>query len=170
MRPAGFALAHAAELQTGETILIVGAAGAVGQAATQIAKWKKARVLGAGRSLNPILGVDAVFDAVGGPMFEPALRSLGIGGRHVVITSKGERHVCFDLVDFYHNRSRLMGVDSMKFTARDIRAIGNELRAGFESNALRAPSIKTVQFAKAIEAYEEIAGGQGGARPVLTFS
>jgi NADPH:quinone reductase len=33
----------AARIQPGETILIVGAAGAVGQAATQIANWKKAR-------------------------------------------------------------------------------------------------------------------------------
>ena len=38
---------NAAQIQAGETILIVGAAGAVGQAATQIANWKKARVIGA---------------------------------------------------------------------------------------------------------------------------
>jgi len=35
----------AARIQPGETILIVGAAGAVGQAATQIADWKQARVI-----------------------------------------------------------------------------------------------------------------------------
>jgi NADPH:quinone reductase len=44
---AWFALVHAAQLEAGETILIVGAGGAVGQAATQIAHWRKARVLGA---------------------------------------------------------------------------------------------------------------------------
>src|SRR5580704_14914066 len=38
---------NAAQIQAGETILIIGAGGAVGQAATQIANWKKARVLGA---------------------------------------------------------------------------------------------------------------------------
>ena len=37
----------AAQIQAGETILIVGAAGAVGQAATQISNWKQARVIGA---------------------------------------------------------------------------------------------------------------------------
>src|SRR5215468_3881763 len=57
---AWFALARAAELQQGETILIIGAAGAVGQAATQIANWRKARALGAARSSDPIPGVDAV--------------------------------------------------------------------------------------------------------------
>ena len=51
------ALVRAAELQPGETILIIGAAGAVGQAATQIANWRKARVLGAARSSDPIPGL-----------------------------------------------------------------------------------------------------------------
>src|ERR1700690_389488 len=36
----------AARIQPGETILIVGAPGAVGQAATQIANWKQARGIG----------------------------------------------------------------------------------------------------------------------------
>ncbi len=40
----------AAQIQPGETILIVGAAGAVGQAATQIANWKQVRVIGADTS------------------------------------------------------------------------------------------------------------------------
>src|SRR4029077_5257600 len=96
------AVVRAAELQAGETILIIGAAGAVGQAAPQIANWRKARVLGATRSSNPIpgvavvintttddlpgrvfeltngKGVDAVLDTAGGLMFEPALRCLRI--------------------------------------------------------------------------------------------
>ncbi len=190
---AWFALVRAAEIRAGETILIVGAAGAVGQAATQIANWKKARVLGAARSSNPIpgadavintatedmrervfqltngKGADAVFDTVGGPMFEPALRSLRIGGRQVAITSTGERRVCFDLVDFYHNLSRLVGVDSMKFTASDIGAIGNELCAGFESHVLKVPPVKTVLFEKAVEAYERVASGREKEKQVLTF-
>src|SRR5215468_6188883 len=155
------ALAHAAELQAGETILIVGAAGAVGQAATQLANWRKARVLAAARSSDPIpgadavintttedlrervfeltdgKGADAVFDLVGGAMFEPALRSLRLGGRQVAIASVGERRVSFDLIDFYHNLSRLIGVDSMKFTAGDVGAIADELRPGFETGALK---------------------------------
>src|SRR5262245_55021941 len=131
---AWFAMAHAAELQSGEEILIVGAAGAVGQAATQIANWRKARVLGAARRFAPIpcvdavintttedlrervfeltegKGADVVFDTVGGAMFEPALRSLRLGGRHIVIASTGEKRVSFDLVDFLRNLFRLIGV------------------------------------------------------------
>jgi NADPH:quinone reductase-like Zn-dependent oxidoreductase len=157
-----FALARAAQLESGETILIIGVNGAVGQAAMQIANWRKSRVLGAARSLDPIpgavavintktedlpkrafeltdgKGVDAVLDAVGGPMFEPALHCLRAGGRQVAITSTGDRRVSFDLVDLYHNVSRLIGVDSMKFTPHDISVITDDLRQGFEANILKA--------------------------------
>jgi NADPH2:quinone reductase len=190
---AWFALVRAAEIRAGETILIVGAAGAVGQAATQIARWKKVRVLGAATSSDPIPGVDAVintkeddvrgrvfeltggagadavFDTVGGAMFEPALRSLRVGGRHVAITSTGDRRVCFDLVDFYHNLSRLIGVDSMKFTPNDVGAIADELRAGFEDGALKVPSLSVSPFENAVEAYEKIAAGRGATKQVLIF-
>jgi NADPH:quinone reductase-like Zn-dependent oxidoreductase len=187
------ALVRAAELQAGETILIIGAAGAVGQAATQIANWRKARVLGAARSSDPIpgaaavintttddlrdrvfeltngKGVEAVLDTVGGAMFEPALRCLRIGGRQVAIASTGDRRVSFDLIDFYHNLSRLIGVDSMKFTPRDVAAIADDLRLGFEAGALKPPLIHMVPFENAFEAYERIAGGQAKATQVLTF-
>ena len=49
----------AAQIQSGETILIVGAAGAVGQAAAQIANWKQARVIGADMRSGPIPGTEA---------------------------------------------------------------------------------------------------------------
>ena len=42
-------------------------------------------------------------------MFESALRSLRIGGRQVAIASTGDGRVSFDLIDFYHNLSRLIG-------------------------------------------------------------
>jgi NADPH:quinone reductase len=191
---AWFALERAAQLQPGETILIIGITGAVGQAAMQIANWRKSRVLGAARNSNPIpgavsvintktddlrkrvfeltegKGVDAVLDAVGGPMFEPALGCLRIGGRQVAITSTGDRRVSFDLVDFYHNESRLIGVDSMKFSPYDVSVIAGELRQGFEANALRTPAVEAVPFQNAIEAYERVATGTARAKQVLTFS
>jgi NADPH2:quinone reductase len=187
------AVVRAAELQAEETILIIGATGAVGQAATQIANWRKARVLGAARSSDPVpgtaavintttddlghrvfeltngKGVEAVLDTVGGAMFEPALRCLRIGGRQVAIASTGERRVSFDLIDFYHNLSRLIGVDSMKFTPRDVAAIADELRLGFEAGALKPPPLQLVPFENAIEAYERLAGRQARAKQVLTF-
>jgi NADPH:quinone reductase-like Zn-dependent oxidoreductase len=188
------AVVDAAQLNAGETILIVGATGAVGQAATQIANWRKARVLAGVRSSNPVpgaaavintitedlrarvfeltdtKGADAVFDTVGGAMFETALRCLRVGGRQIAITSTGERRVCFDLIDFYHNRSRLLGVDTMKLTPRDVASIAEKLRPGFEVGALKAPAIGTVPFENAIQAYERIATGKTNTKQVLTFS
>jgi NADPH:quinone reductase len=191
---AWFALVRVAQLEPGETVLIVGVAGAVGQAAMQIANWRGSRVLGAAHSSNPIpgavvvintrtddlpkrvfeltdgKGVDAVLDAVGGPMFEPALRCLRIGGRQVAITSTGDKRVSFDLVDFYHNQSRLIGVDGMKLTPHDVSVIADELRQGFEVNILKTSAIHAVPFENSVEAYERVASSTARAKQVLTFS
>ena len=103
-------------------------------------------------------------------MFQPALRSLRIAGRQIAITSTGDRRGSFDLIDFYHNLSRLIGVDSMKFTPHDISVIADELRQGFEANVLKTPAIDAVPFENAVEAYERVASGTARARQVLTFS
>jgi NADPH:quinone reductase-like Zn-dependent oxidoreductase len=42
-----------------------------------------------------------IFDTVGGPTFEPALKALGHRGRQVEITSVGDRRMSFDLVNFH---------------------------------------------------------------------
>jgi len=115
-------------------------------------------------------GADAVLDAVGGPMFERALGCLRIGGRQVAITSTGDRRVSFDLVDFYHNLSRLIGVDSMKFSPHDVSVIADELRQGLEANILKVPAVESVPFENAVEAYERVASGTTRAKQVLTFS
>ena len=183
---------NAAQIQAGETILIVGAAGAVGQAATQIANWKHARVIGADTTSDPIpgtasvvstksddfrerileltagKGVDAVLDTVGGPMFEPALRSLGFGGRQVAISSRDQR-VSFNLADFYHNFSRLLGVDSYGLTPQQVGEIADKLRPGFETGVLKPPTIEIVRFEKAVDAYSRMAAGQAKAEQVLSF-
>jgi NADPH2:quinone reductase len=183
----------AAQIQAGEIILIVGAAGAVGQAATQIANWKQARVIGADTASDPIpgaesvvdtksedlrervlkltagKGVDAVLDTVGGPMFEPALRSLGYGGRHVAISSRGDSRVTFNLVDFYHNFSRLLGVDSYGLTPQQVGEIAGKLRPGFETGILKLPEIEIVPFEKAVDACSRMAAGQTKTKQVLGF-
>jgi NADPH:quinone reductase-like Zn-dependent oxidoreductase len=184
---------NAAQIQAGETILIVGAGGAVGQAATQIANWKKARVIGADVTSDPIPGTEAVvntrsedlrqkvmeltggkgvnvvFNTVGGPLFEPALRSLAFGGRQVVIASPGNPQVSFNLVDFYHNFSQLLGVDSYGLTPQQVAEIANELQAGFGTGVLKPPAIETVPFEKAVDAYTRVADRQAKGKQVLVF-
>jgi len=59
-------------------------------------------------------GADVVFDLVGGVMFRSAVNCLALRGRLVEIAVTGQREVSFDLADFYHNESRLFGVDTLK--------------------------------------------------------
>lgn len=109
-----FALAHRARIQTGDKVLVLGAAGGVGTAAIQIAKAMGAtkviavvhregavdyvRSLGADVVLpltdgwaDKVLqhtdgwGVDIVVDPIGGPTFDDAIRVLAIDGKLLVI-------------------------------------------------------------------------------------
>jgi NADPH:quinone reductase-like Zn-dependent oxidoreductase len=184
------ALVEAAAIQKGETVLITGAGGAVGRAATQIAHWLGATVIGAERSdkasdadlfinikgkaldaevkrLTHDQGVDLVLDVVGGPLFEPALKSLRRGGRQVAITSVGNRRVEFDLIDFYHELKRLIGVDSMKFTGQDIARDLDKLRDGFEQGDLEPSPVQTWPLANAVEAYQAVERGGLPAKQIL---
>jgi NADPH:quinone reductase-like Zn-dependent oxidoreductase len=184
-------IVRAGNLQPGETVLIIGASGAVGRAATQVAHWKGARVIGADtnpanlsrvdvllsaavqdlgqevRALTGGKGADVVLDAVGGKMFEPALKSLAPGGRQIAISGTKERRVSFDLIDFYHNRSRLIGVDSVKLTGPEIAELMNTLRVGFQEGFLSAPPVQTWPLERAVEAYEAVEKGGSPAKQIL---
>ncbi len=110
-----FALHERAHLQTGETVLITGAAGGTGSAAIQIAKAAGARVIAiaggevkvqACRDLGADVvidhretpefveavreaagkgGVNVCFDPVGGSVFQQARRTMGWDGRYLII-------------------------------------------------------------------------------------
>ena len=105
------ALVDRAQLRKGETLLVLGAAGGVGVTAVEVGKLLGARVVAAASSpdkleiaraagadelvdysqanfkqqLKALGGVDVVYDPVGGPYTDPALRGLRPGGRHLVI-------------------------------------------------------------------------------------
>jgi NADPH:quinone reductase len=183
-------LVDAASIHSGETILVTGATGAVGRAATQIAHWKGAKVIGADiregpsdadqliittdknmaaevRALTKGVGVDLVLDCVGGPMFEPALNSLRRGGRQVVITSVGTRRVELDLIDFYHEQRRLIGVDTMNLTGGEIARIMDELHEGFDEGHLKPSATTTWPFSRAVDAYTAVESGHSSTTHVL---
>jgi len=108
------ALKDRAQLQPGETLLVLGAAGGVGLAAIEIGKQLGATVIAAASSDEKLetcrrhgaselinyatqdlrerikqisggQGIDVVFDPVGGDFTEPALRSMTWKGRYLVI-------------------------------------------------------------------------------------
>jgi NADPH:quinone reductase len=182
---------EAAGLKPKETLLLIGAGGGVGSAAAQIARRLGARVIGADRRAPlpnaPIRaiaetlvvgaedlpaevraatggkGADVVLDLVGGIMFRDALKCLALRGRLVEIAATGQREVSFDLADFYHNESRLFGVDTLK---RDLTASAEVLDAltpGFLAGDYRAAPIeKTCGLGEAQGAYRKVAAGAAG--------
>jgi len=117
--PIAYATAHhalkdRAQLEAGETLLVLGAAGGVGLAAIELGALMGARVIACASSdaklalcqqygaealinysdsnlrervkeLTGGEGVDVVFDPVGGAYAEPAVRSLRFAGRYLVI-------------------------------------------------------------------------------------
>jgi NADPH:quinone reductase-like Zn-dependent oxidoreductase len=182
---------EAAGLGAGETVLLIGAAGGVGGAAAQIARRIGARVIGADRHAPhpdaPILGIadklivgaedlpaevrattdgkgaDVVFDLVGGVMFRNAVDSLALRGRLVEIAATGRREVSFDLADFYHNESRLYGVDTLKYDLTASAAVLEALTPGFVAGDYRAaPITETCGLGDAQEAYRKVAAGSAG--------
>jgi len=180
-----------ASLKAGEIVLLIGAGGGVGGAAAQIARRLGARVIGADnrmprpdapiqaiaekliigaedlpaevRAATDGKGADVVLDLVGGLMFRSALKCLALRGRLVEIAATGQREVSFDLVDFYHNESRLFGVDTLK---RDLRAsaeVLSVLTPGFVAGDYHAaPIAETCGLGEAQEAYRKVAAGASG--------
>ncbi|CAN5681066.1 NADPH:quinone oxidoreductase family protein [soil metagenome] len=109
-----YALKDRAAIQPGETLLVLGAAGGTGLSAVELGKLMGARVIAAAstdeklalcrahgadatinytnedlreriKALTDGRGVDVVYDPVGGPYTEPALRSMAWRGRYLVI-------------------------------------------------------------------------------------
>lgn len=184
-------LVEAAGLKSGETLAIIGAGGGVGGAAAQIAKHLGAHVIGVDkrephleapiRKVAEMLfidapdagavirqatqgrGADVVLDTVGGELFRQSLAALAHQGRLIAISSTGSREVSFDLVDFYHNESRLFGVDTLK---RDLIASASILEAlsgGFEAGDYRAaPIAASFPVGEVVAAYQRVAEGAPG--------
>jgi NADPH2:quinone reductase len=182
---------EAASLKPGETVLLIGGGGGVGGAAAQIAQRLGARVISAERRAPhpaaPIHGIaeklilgakdlpaevraatggkgaDVVFDLVGGVRFRNAVNSLALRGRLVEIAVTGQREVSFDLADFYHNESRLYGVDTLKLDLTASAELLEALTPGFVAGDYRAaPIAETCGLGEAKEAYRKVAAGSAG--------
>jgi len=108
------ALKDRAQIKSGETLLVLGAAGGVGLAAVELAKIMGAIVIAAASSDEKLVvckemgaqhvinystedlrarikeitndkGVDVIYDPIGGPLAEQALRSIAWRGRYLVV-------------------------------------------------------------------------------------
>jgi NADPH:quinone reductase len=116
-------------------------------------------------------GVDLVLDAVGGPLFEPALNGLGEKGRMVVITTTpGKQHVSFNLLDFYRKGLRLYGLMTSFLDSEESAAILRSLGPGFDEGALRAPAIaERYPLERAGTAYARVESAEVPGRVLLVM-
>ena len=190
------AMVNVARIQPGETALILGTTGAVGSAAARIASNHHARVIGTVRKESDIasardlpvndwislattdlpegvraltkgLGADVVFDVIGGPMFGKCLASLARGGRQVAISSSPDPVVSFNLVDFYHNESRLLGFDSLKLSFEESAEILRLITPGIEAGIYPPPRVETFPLEDGVRIYRDIAAGKIRGKAIL---
>ena len=121
------------------------------------------------RELTGGKGADVAFDCVGGELFEPVLSTLAPLGRQLVIASVGPRRVSFDLRDFYHRRSTLMGVDSRALTVTDCAQILNLMSPLFVDGRLRPVKISRRGLLRDAHELYSYVNRSGGGKAVFIF-
>src|SRR4029079_14385961 len=149
---------------SGETVLVFGMNGKVGQAAVQIASWNGARVIGvsrkkeayAGHTNSPVevidasatdvamrvreltggKGADIIFYNVGDPYFQVAHKSLAIRGRQILIAAINPV-VPFNILEFYRGQHAYVGIDTLGLSSSASGAVLRQLGPGFASGHLK---------------------------------
>jgi NADPH2:quinone reductase len=182
------ALKDRGQLKAGETLLVTGAAGGVGLAAVQLGKILGARVIACAssdeklatcrahgaddtinyssedfreaiRRLTDGRGLDVVADPVGGPLAEPAIRSMAWGGRYCILgfTSGTIPKVALNLALL--KGCSLVGVVADTFTYREPEAGRRnyaELIEMISSGRLKPAVSKVMPLADAVAALNEV--------------
>jgi NADPH:quinone reductase-like Zn-dependent oxidoreductase len=153
----------------GETVLVMGVNGKVGQAAVQIATWHGARVFGVvrkdeayeGHSNAPVevinaaavdvaarvreltggRGADIVFNTVGDPYFQAAHKSLALKGRQILIATI-ERVVPFNILEFYRGQHTYVGIDTLGLSSVATGAVLRDIVPGLAAGKLKPYPIR----------------------------
>ncbi len=194
------ALRDRGQLRAGETMLVLGAAGGVGLAAIEIGKALGAQVIacassadklevcrqhGADEAINYATedlrekikeltggrGVDVVYDAVGGPYTEPALRSTAWRGRLLVVGFAAGDIPKIPLNLPLLKGCSIMGVFWGDFARREPKAFAAsiaQLGAWFREGKLKPHVSQTFPLAQAVEALKLMAARKVKGKVVLT--
>jgi NADPH2:quinone reductase len=195
-----YALKDRARLQPGETLVVLGAAGGVGLAAVEIGALMGAKVIAAAssddklelcreygaaetinyatedlkgriRELTGGAGADAVYDPVGGPYSEPALRSTAWDGRFLVIGFAAGEIPAVPLNLALLKGCQIVGVFWGAFVGRDPeghRRNVEELMGWWRDGRLRPHVSSTYPLERAAEAIRELADRKAKGKVVVT--
>lgn len=175
-----------------QSVLVLGANGAVGAAVVQLGRARGARVLegvrndkgdvntGSDPELSAIdkltdgKGVDVVIDTVGSPaLTAAAVGKLARGGRLVFIAAPrgGESMLGVEMTGFYRKEGSLFGVNSLLYGVEEMGGLLGEMRGLFEKGVLKGAeegSWNEVPLENGVEAYK-LAGERGKGKFVLVM-
>ncbi len=194
---AALALLRLTRVRAGDVVLVAGAAGGVGSAALELARWQGARVVALvkdaeeaasvrGRGFGDVVngsaedasaalgaiveaGADIAVDCVGPPVFDVLTAALGPGGRLVAMTSPPSAPVVLDLGRLYRMHQQVIGLSTVAFDVVAAAELLRELLPGLESGALRPPAIGARFGLEAVaEGYAAAASGTVAGRILLT--
>lgn len=173
--------------QAGQTVLVLGANGKVGQAAVQLAAQGGARVIavqrragpfegfasgpvdvvdaGAGdvaarvRELTDGRGADIVYNTVGSAYFEAGNKAMAKGATQIFIATH-DRAVPFDIFAFYRGMHTYVGIDSLALDCVAATAQLDAMREGFERGTLKPfPVARAFALDEAADAYRLVLSG-----------
>ena len=183
------ALKDRARIEPGETLLVLGAAGGVGLAAVELGKAMGARVIaaastaeklavckehGAAETINYTAedlkertkaltggeGADVIYDPVGGPLAEAALRATAWNGRFLVVGFAAGDIPRIPLNLVLLKGCQIVGVFWGAFTAREPernQANIRELMAWYTEGKLRPHIFATYPLERAADALNDVA-------------
>jgi NADPH:quinone reductase-like Zn-dependent oxidoreductase len=182
------AIVSAAQLNSGETAVIIGAAGGVGSAAVQIAKSRGARVIAVVRSDNDFSaarengashvinsksvnildavkslangrGANVVFDTTG-MMFAEAVEIAGIDARIPLITAPPDGRATVNLRNIYRKTQRIIGVDTRHMDATTCAKLLHQMAPDFAAGRFTSKPAQSCPLTSAVEAYERASHGE----------
>ncbi len=173
--------------QSGQTVLVLGANGKVGQAAVQLATQGGARVIAVQRRPGPFdgfsnspvdvidttqgdiatrvreltdgRGVDIAYNTVGSAYFDAANKSMAKGATQILIATH-DRAVPFDIFAFYRGMHTFVGIDSLAMDCITATAQLDAMREGFERGTLKPfPVARAFALDEALDAYRLVLSG-----------
>jgi NADPH:quinone reductase len=183
---------RAGGLQRGQTVVVFGANGKVGQAAVQIAARAGAQVIAVqrqdalqGHACTPVSvinaqhtdpatrimeltngrGADIVFNTVDSIYWEACQAVMAKGAAQIhIIATKGQT-VPFDVFKFYRGMHTLVGIDTLALDCVKSSALLGELAPGFEDGSLKPFPVlptDTLALSDALLGYQRVLAGAAG--------
>jgi NADPH:quinone reductase-like Zn-dependent oxidoreductase len=171
-----------ANVSAGETVVVFGANGKVGEATIQIATAEGASVIGFERSRDDYLGhtnspvdivnlekepdihkaimdrtdgkgADIIMNTVGSPYFDAACNSIAKQGRQIIISTIVEENL-INLRTFYRGNYQMIGVSNMDHDNIVSGGLMDDMKSGFESGIYKPYPINSLNIYALEEADE----------------